>query len=410
MNEKLLKIAHKQQNLEYLKKQNITSPHQLQELRNQIPGEYTSQILEQCSRMNHHTDTYRFSFILSNILACIILLITVVLLLSSLHSTPEPNFETPCTQAQEAIDNGDLQKARDILESTNTPSDTFAGALTYSSLYESEGNYDEAADVIITFITDVMGTQSILDASPLYTRMVEIGNMELSSAEKDKYETCMNACQQSAAKFSSISALIKEENYEDALKLCDEQKANGSSEYVLFQFYCLCYTRLEDYETFALKLIDLAEKIKEVGVRFDVCTEEVYPAKVVEVSKSTTRNNLSFLLTALLPNKQGKWPAGISGKMLLDFPASSSVAMVTVPQTALSHRPTEGDYVWTVDNATRKVSKKKVILGELLPNGKVEVKGGLQAGETVAVSKLRFLSEGTPVEIMNREMPVTAQK
>lgn len=32
MNEKLLKIAHKQQNLEYLKKQNITSPHQLQEL------------------------------------------------------------------------------------------------------------------------------------------------------------------------------------------------------------------------------------------------------------------------------------------------------------------------------------------------------------------------------------------
>lgn len=294
MNKKLLKIAHKQQNLEYLKKQNITSPHQLQELRNQIPGEYTSQILEQCSRMNHHTDTYRFSFILSNILACIILLITVVLLLSSLHSTPEPNFETPCTQAQEAIDNGDLQKARDILESTNTPSDTFAGALTYSSLYEAEGNYNESADVIITFITDVMGTQSILEASPLYTRMVEIGNMELSSAEKDKYETCMNACQQSAAKFSSISALIKEENYEAALKLCDEQKANGSSEYVLFQFYCLCYTRLEDYETFALKLIDLAEKIKEVGDftyqypdHYDIqyYLKEVYPHVSSETQK-----------------------------------------------------------------------------------------------------------------------------
>ena len=54
MNEKLLKIAHKQQNLEYLKKQNITSPHQLQELRNQIPGEYTSQILEQS-----HESPYR---------------------------------------------------------------------------------------------------------------------------------------------------------------------------------------------------------------------------------------------------------------------------------------------------------------------------------------------------------------
>lgn len=155
-----------------------------------------------------------------------------------------------------------------------------------------------------------------------------------------------------------------------------------------------------------------AEKIKEVGVRFDVCPDAVYPAKVVEVSKSTTRNNLSFLLTALLPNKQGEWRAGISGKMLLELPSSSSAPIVTVPQTALSHRPSEGDYVWTVDDATGKVSRKKVVLGELLPDGKVEVKGGLQAGETVAVSKLRFLSEGTLVEVVNKkqEKPITAQK
>ena len=81
--------------------------------------------------------------------------------------------------------------------------------------------------------------------------------------------------------------------------------------------------------------------------------------------------------------------------------------MITIPQTALNHRPTEGDYVWTVDNAAGKVSKRKIVLGELLPNGKVEVKGGLQAGETVAV-----LSEGTSVEIMAQKqgMPVTAQK
>ena len=38
------------------------------------------------------------------------------------------------------------------------------------------------------------------------------------------------------------------------------------------------------------------------------------------------------------------------------------------------------------------------------------IKDTLIEGETVAVSKLRFLSEGTPIEIMNREMPVTAQK
>lgn len=152
-------------------------------------------------------------------------------------------------------------------------------------------------------------------------------------------------------------------------------------------------------------------QIKDVGIRFDVRPNTVYSAKVVDVSKSTTRNNLSFLMTALLPNKKGEWPAGISGKVLLDLPASSA-EIVTVPQTALSHRPTEGDYVWTVDDTTGKVSKRKVILGELLPDGKVEVKGGLQAGETVAISKLRFLSEGMPVEVVSQKqvMPATAQK
>lgn len=155
-----------------------------------------------------------------------------------------------------------------------------------------------------------------------------------------------------------------------------------------------------------------AGQIKEVGVRFDALPNVMHSAKVVEISKSTTRNNLSFLMTALLPNKQGELPAGISGKVLLDLPASSVTSMVTVPQTALNHRPTEGDYVWTVDNAAGKVSKRKVVLGELLPNGKVEVKGGLQVGEVVAISKLRFLSEGMPVEVASQKqvMPVTAQK
>ena len=143
----------------------------------------------------------------------------------------------------------------------------------------------------------------------------------------------------------------------------------------VISFIDITQLKIEAYVTQDIAL--QAGEIKEVSVRFDIGSDVVYPAKVVEISKSTTRNNLSFLMTALLPNKQGEW-----------------------------------DYVWTVDNAAGKVSKRKIVLGELLPKGKVEAKGGLQAGETVAVSKLRFLSEGTSVEIMAQKqgMPVTAQK
>lgn len=154
-----------------------------------------------------------------------------------------------------------------------------------------------------------------------------------------------------------------------------------------------------------------AEQIKHVGVRFDARPNTMYSARVVEMSKSTTRNNLSFLMTALLPNEKGEWPAGISGKILLELPATTDAPMVTIPQAAVNHRPTEGDYLWMVDAPTGKVTKRRVVLGQLLPGGRVEIKNGLKADEMVAVSKLRFLSEGMAVEVVspNKVMPITTQ-
>lgn len=166
----------------------------------------------------------------------------------------------------------------------------------------------------------------------------------------------------------------------------------------IISFIDINQLKIEAYVTQDIAL--QAGKIKEVNIRFDTSTDKVYPAKVIEISKGTTRNNLSFLMTALLPNKDGEWTAGISGKVLLDVPATSPVPMVVVSQTALNHRPTEGDFVWTVDDTTKKVSKRKIVLGEMLTNGRVEVKEGLKAGEVVAVSKLRFLSEGMSVEVL----------
>lgn len=167
----------------------------------------------------------------------------------------------------------------------------------------------------------------------------------------------------------------------------------------IISFIDITQLKIESYVTQDIAL--QAGQIREIDIRFDALPDSVYPAKVVDISKGTTRNNLSFLMTALLPNKKREWPAGISGKVLMKLPSLSSVSIVTVPQTALSHRPTEGDYVWVVDRMAGKVSKRRIILGELLTGGKVEVKDGLQAGETVAVSKLRFLSEDMPVEVVS---------
>lgn len=137
-----------------------------------------------------------------------------------------------------------------------------------------------------------------------------------------------------------------------------------------------------------------------VSLRFDAHPDTVYRAQIAEISKSTTRNNLSYLLTALLPNEEGTLLSGMSGKVGFDAPADGT-KLVSVPQSALCHRPSTGDYVWVVDAATQKVSQRPITLDALQPDQTATVRSGLQAGETVAISGLRFLSDQTEVEIQH---------
>lgn len=136
-----------------------------------------------------------------------------------------------------------------------------------------------------------------------------------------------------------------------------------------------------------------------VRLRFDTNPDTLYNARVVEVSKGTTRNNLSYLLTALLPNEDGGLLAGMSGKALLDIASAKTMVALSIPQTALCHRPSEGDYVWVIEPGTQVVSQRPVRINKLLPGGRVEVGEGLQLHEKIAVSGLRFLSDGMKVEI-----------
>ena len=134
-----------------------------------------------------------------------------------------------------------------------------------------------------------------------------------------------------------------------------------------------------------------------IRLRFDAILGKIFDARIAEISKGTTRNNLSYLLTAFLPNKDGEFLAGMSGKAILDVVQGKGASGVCIPQTALCHRPTEGRYVWVVNPESKQVNRRKVMVTELLPDGYAVVAQGLQANETVAVSKLRFLSNGMKV-------------
>lgn len=139
-----------------------------------------------------------------------------------------------------------------------------------------------------------------------------------------------------------------------------------------------------------------------VQIRFDARPDKIYKAGIMEISKGTTRNNLSYLLTAILPNGKGELLAGMSGKAIFDVSRVTNPVGVSIPQTALCHRPSEGDYVWVVNTDTHQVNRRQVKKGNLLPNGYIIIIEGLQDNETVATSGLRFLSDGMKVTISSK--------
>lgn len=141
-----------------------------------------------------------------------------------------------------------------------------------------------------------------------------------------------------------------------------------------------------------------ADSLHNVSLSFDNRPNQVFNAPVIECARSTTPNNLSYLLTAILPNPNGKFSAGMSGKVFFDIPGMKD-AFVQIPQTALCHQPTLGDYVWVINTSNNTVSRRNVTLGTLLPGGGYTVTTGLQSDEVIATSSLRFLSEGMKVKI-----------
>ncbi len=83
-----------------------------------------------------------------------------------------------------------------------------------------------------------------------------------------------------------------------------------------------------------------------------------------------------------------------------------------VPETAVE-RSTYGDTVFTVDTTSNTAKRKSVSLGERR-DGYVVIKSGLDTGETVVISGLNRLFEGSsviikPADKITSVVPATAQ-
>lgn len=227
--------------------------------------------------------------------------------------------------------------------------------------------------------------------------LYEKNNISASAYEKSKsdYTTAKTAFQTATNELEDTKLIAPFSGYVGEVFIEKYQDVKATQKIISFEQ--LDQLKIEIYVT--QEVAFRSQDLKTINLFFDADRSKIYTAKVVEISKSTTKNNISYLLTALLDNKDSKLLAGMSGKVFFDADNTKS-AVITIPQNAIWHRPSVGDFVWVVEND--KVYRKEVTLGGLLGRSNVVVTSGLEVGQTIATSSLRFFSEGMEVQINNR--------
>lgn len=211
------------------------------------------------------------------------------------------------------------------------------------------------------------------------------------AAAKTAYEMAVNELEDTKliAPFNGYVAAVYVEKYQDV-----------KAAQPVVSFIEIDKLKIEIYVT--QDIACAAKGLGKVELYFDAMPQQAYQAEIAEVSKGTTANNLSYVLTAILPNADGALLGGMSGKAVLKLPRPEAGTEVSVSQNVICHSARTGDYVWVIDPATQQVSRRPVKMSGLMPGGSVRISQGLEPGELLAASGLRFLSEGMRVEISGR--------
>ncbi|MGN0229786.1 MAG: efflux RND transporter periplasmic adaptor subunit [Muribaculaceae bacterium] len=237
-------------------------------------------------------------------------------------------------------------------------------------------------------------------------------------AENKRVTTLFEKDNVSASQFEKIRAdyITAKTTYEEASNQLEDTRLTAPFDGYIGEVYIEKYQDVKAAQP-VVSLIDInnlkieiyvtqdvaqtAQNAGEIRLVFDTEPNRSYNAKVVDVSKSTMSNNLSYLLTAKLPNFDGHLLAGMSGKAQLPAAATATAEVkgVEIPLAALCHTPVEGDYVWVLDSKKSVVNKRKVKCGQLQPGGKITIIQGLDVNDEIATSGMRLLSDGQKVEL-----------
>jgi multidrug efflux pump subunit AcrA (membrane-fusion protein) len=154
-------------------------------------------------------------------------------------------------------------------------------------------------------------------------------------------------------------------------------------------------------------LISMAPQAKNIEVIFDPFPDRKIPAEIKEIGTEASRTTRTYPVTLImdqpediniLPGMAGK----ASGKPDADDMSKLAIGKQVPVAAILSPDDIEKTYVWIINEQSKTVAKREVIIGKLTDTG-IMVTSGLEDGEWVATAGVNYLREGMEVRILEEK-------
>jgi RND family efflux transporter MFP subunit len=135
------------------------------------------------------------------------------------------------------------------------------------------------------------------------------------------------------------------------------------------------------------------------SIRFAVIADKTYNGTVTEISKVAGTAN-AFPIKLTVEDADARIRPGMTARVSLELQDTDEEYFYLVPVSALSQRgdATHG-FVFVYDPATATV-KKTAIEGSSVRDNDAVIKGGVKAGDIIAVAGVSFLEDGQKVKLM----------
>ncbi len=155
-------------------------------------------------------------------------------------------------------------------------------------------------------------------------------------------------------------------------------------------------------------LISYVKKGQRVETKFLPLLNKKFQGKVTKVGLAADKATLTYPVWVEIANPKRQILAGMSAEVSIGFQGMGTPLPLLPIYSVLEDKVSKGNYVWLFDPETGTAKRQNITIGKIVQND-IEVRMGINKGDTVIVAGLDRLIEGMKVRLYKMGQPLKVE-